>query len=1054
MVGNSIIQYSNGDYVQLDDLNGFWANFTYGSPLDSTRVYVDMGNGIDWFSVNILTRLIEDGTTWVGSYWPGQIETSIGINDTINWLSEQGVVVGTAYYDWNGMLLEAWNISLLISGAQTFHHKGTGIWLDLRTNGTTSEIFMIDTNMITWQPPEHDLFVSLEVPNRHPMNEIAMINSTIFNRGTSNETDVEVQLWIDNNLIYNYTYLTISSSSNETFTYNWTPGTKGNFNVTVYVLPTVNETNTNNNLETKFFSVYDPDAGFVAILDASGTDRPSYWTGGWANNYLSLYNGLVSAGISTIVINNSAILSGILDEVSVLILVDNAPNDAASLLIKEWYFRGGSVLTFDSSISFLNWAGVLPPEADGTNGYNVYWDYGSPSTGIVTDDTHPVMAGYTAGQVISGTSGDAQYFSTVMQGTSAGIYYKPLVKTALGSNYDLIVAYEPLISGLAVQIWDANHWFTTSNQMLIKNAVQWLMTSEPSPHELTVSLEHLSSVILNETVNINVTVSNRGLTNETDVEVQLWINNSVVLNQSFPSLLTGDSQTLNYSWTPTVEGYYNITAYVVPVTNETYLLNNVQEVNSFVADPIFQFNLGDYITFDDSTGFWANFTYVFFIDSTHVYVDMGNGFDWFSVNILTRLIEDGTTWIGSYWPGQVENSIDINDTINWLSEQGVVVGTAYYDWNGMLLEAWNVSLLTSGSYTFIDKATGVWLESQVVIGVSDIFMVDTSMITWQPPAHDLDVYLDVPSNVPVNELTSLNVTIQNRGLNNETNVELKIIIDDILEYNYTFPLILNGTIESLAYNWTPTIQGDFNITVYVTPVINETFLSNNIYMASVSVTEIGNVAVLQDANPWSSTATFDILNTYGVTYDVIPSSQFGLVDLSYYQKVIISSDQPQTFYNNLDTYLSWIESFVTTGGILEVHGASNGWNGGSWANPMPGGITYISSNSNSINIIDPLHPALSYPFIITDSELDSWGSSTHGYLTNIGSADVILDNGLNPVLIEFPFGSGTIITSTQTLEYGYDRAFSKILENLLLYLPASRDHDLSVTLEHSQSALF
>ncbi|MHA2337061.1 MAG: CARDB domain-containing protein [Candidatus Hodarchaeales archaeon] len=1052
-VGSPIVQYSQGDFVQLDDLNGFWANFTYESAIDSTHVYVDMGNGIDWFSVNILTRLIEDGTTWIGSYWPGQIETFIDVNDTIDWLSEQGIVVGTAYYDWNGMLLEAWNISLITSGAQTFHHKETGIWLDFRTNGTTSEIFMVDTNFVTWQPPEHDLTVSLEAPNRHPMNEITLINSTIFNRGTKNETDVEVQLWIDNNLVYNYTYLLISSSSNESFTYNWTPGNKGSFNITVYVLPTVNETYTINNKETQFTSIFDPDAGFVAILDADGTDRPSYWTGGWTNNYLSLYNGLVSIGIPTIVINNSAILSGILDEVSVLILVDNAPSDSASALIKDWYFTGGSVLTFDSSISFLNWAGILPPEADGSNGYNVYWDYGSTSTGIVTDDTHPVMAGYTDGQIISGTSGDAQYFSSVMQGTSAGIYYNPLVKTALGSNYDLIVAYEPLISGLVVQIWAANHWLTASNQMLIENAVQWLLTSEPSPHELTVSLEHYQSVILNETVNINVTVSNRGLTNETDVEVQLWINNSLVVNQSFPSLVIGDFQFINYSWTPAVEGFYNITAYVVPATNETYILNNVKQVYSLVADPILSFNLGDYVILNDPTGFWVNFSYSYFIDTTHIYVDMGNGIDWVSVNILTRLIEDGTTWVGSYWPGQVETSISINDTINWISEQGLVVGTAYYDWNGMLLEAWNISLLTSGGYTLVHKSTGIWLESQISIGVSDIYMVDTNMIIWQPPAHDLDITFEVSPNVPVNEITPLNITIHNRGLNNESNIELQIFLNGIIEYNYTFSLILNGTMESLVYNWTPSVQGDYNITVYVVPVINETFISNNIYMASVSVSEIGNIAVLQDANPWSSTAIFDILNAYGVTYDIIPSSQFGLIDLSYYQKVIISSDQPQTFYNNLNAYLSWIETFVTSGGILEVHGASSGWNGGSWVNPMPGGITYVSSNSNSINIVDPLHPVLSYPFIISDSELDSWGSSTHGYLNNIGSADVILDNGLNPVLIEFSFGSGTIITSTQTLEYGYDRAFSNILENLILYLPASRDHDLSVTLEHTQSAL-
>ncbi|MHA2101411.1 MAG: CARDB domain-containing protein, partial [Candidatus Kariarchaeaceae archaeon] len=324
---------------------------------------------------------------------------------------------------------------------------------------------------------------------------------------------------------------------------------------------------------------------------------------------------------------------------------------------------------------------------------------------------------------------------------------------------------------------------------------------------------------------------------------------------------------------------------------------------------------------------------------------------------------------------------------------------------------------------------------------------------WQPPEHDLAVSLEAPLRQTVNEQVTINTSVLNLGWKNETDVEIQLWVNGVLEHNYTFPLLVNGSIGTSSYDWTPSITGNYNVTAYVKPVVNETQTSNNIEMISVLVSEIGNIAVLQDVNPWDATSTFDILNSYGITYDVIPSTQFGLVDLSAYQKVIISSDQSQSFYNSLNTYLGWIVSYASGGGILEVHGASNGWNGGSWVNPLPGGFNYVSISTNNIDIVDNQHPILSVPYIITDTELDGWSSSAHGYLTNINASNTILADGSNSILVELVFGSGTIIVSTQTLEYGYSNSKSNILENIILYFPASREHDLSVSLENYESLL-
>ncbi|MGQ9641624.1 MAG: CARDB domain-containing protein [Candidatus Bathycorpusculaceae bacterium] len=54
-------------------------------------------------------------------------------------------------------------------------------------------------NMFNWIGVryEHDLAVSLEAPTFLEPDESSLINATVHNRGLSNETDVELQLFIN-----------------------------------------------------------------------------------------------------------------------------------------------------------------------------------------------------------------------------------------------------------------------------------------------------------------------------------------------------------------------------------------------------------------------------------------------------------------------------------------------------------------------------------------------------------------------------------------------------------------------------------------------------------------------------------------------------------------------------------------------------------------------------------------------------------------------------------------------------------------------------------------
>ena len=96
-----------------------------------------------------------------------------------------------------------------------------------------------------------------------------------------------------------------------------------------------------------------------------------------------------------------------------------------------------------------------------------------------------------------------------------------------------------------------------------------------STHDIAVDLNAPAFLEPGESTLLNATVYNKGLNNETNVELFILINGTEVTSAVIPELLTGASYTLSYLWTPTVEGIYNVTAYSPPVPGENITTNNI-----------------------------------------------------------------------------------------------------------------------------------------------------------------------------------------------------------------------------------------------------------------------------------------------------------------------------------------------------------------------------------------------------------------------------------------------------------------------------------------------
>jgi len=100
--------------------------------------------------------------------------------------------------------------------------------------------------------------------------------------------------------------------------------------------------------------------------------------------------------------------------------------------------------------------------------------------------------------------------------------------------------------------------------------------------------------------------------------------------------------------------------------------------------------------------------------------------------------------------------------------------------------------------------------------------------------HDLGVLLEVLSDIQVGWSTEIKATVYNRGLNDETYAEFKILINGSIIAHETLPLLESGTNCTFAYSWAPP-EGIYNVTAFIVPFLGEQMTVNNVESKVVRV---------------------------------------------------------------------------------------------------------------------------------------------------------------------------------------------------------------------------
>jgi parallel beta-helix repeat protein len=198
--------------------------------------------------------------------------------------------------------------------------------------------------------------------------------------------------------------------------------------------------------------------------------------------------------------------------------------------------------------------------------------------------------------------------------------------------------------------------------------------------------------------------------------------------------------------------------------------------------------------------------------------------------------------------------------------------------------------------------------------------------------HQLDVGLESPVYMDLGESVLLNATVHNRGLENESQVELFLMIDGVVVHNETISKLSRGSNYTMSFPWTPPREAVFNVTAYAPPVQGEYDTTDNTEMVSVLV-NAQSLLVVNDndgsayVNGTSLSAFALALNDTGYSFLVWNESSMGnppLGILSKFKLVIWTcGDYWSEAVSGSDAQT--LESYVAQGGNLLIEGEDIGF---------------------------------------------------------------------------------------------------------------------------------
>jgi hypothetical protein len=141
--------------------------------------------------------------------------------------------------------------------------------------------------------------------------------------------------------------------------------------------------------------------------------------------------------------------------------------------------------------------------------------------------------------------------------------------------------------------------------------------------------------------------------------------------------------------------------------------------------------------------------------------------------------------------------------------------------------------------------------------------------------HDLAVKnLVVPATGVAGALMNVDADVFNLGTNDETTVEVQLLVDGFMEDSTVIPTILSGNIAPVTLSWTPMFGGSYFVEMYVVPETGETILWNNVQNDTTFIVAYPDI--------WVNPGGFDFVLQAGDTdQDILTIGNSGLATLDF-----------------------------------------------------------------------------------------------------------------------------------------------------------------------------
>jgi hypothetical protein len=164
-------------------------------------------------------------------------------------------------------------------------------------------------------------------------------------------------------------------------------------------------------------------------------------------------------------------------------------------------------------------------------------------------------------------------------------------------------------------------------------------------------------------------------------------------------------------------------------------------------------------------------------------------------------------------------------------------------WLSVMHESGVVAPLTQSHVLVKANATklppGLYFENMTVASNDPnqpAIIIPVNLTVLSAP-HDLVITnLTIEGNVEVGRKQWINGTVLNNGTSNETNIEIRLLVNFGPENSSIISSLESGEQDTVSFEWVPLSDIQYNLTLYAVPVTGETFTSNNWWNTTVSAT--------------------------------------------------------------------------------------------------------------------------------------------------------------------------------------------------------------------------